>query len=662
MYHVRVVLTFVLLLLLVGVASFSFFSNDVVAQKVSMQQKTIASKATLSESVQLISNPDQPIMAQSPLHKKSEVVLAITTPSTVTEQLVDPTPVVLSVDEPLTNTGQVSDPTAGGGVNLILDDGTSENGIGLTNGGQFLWLNRFTPAPTDYPFVLTEIQLLFNMSSGVEVGEIIDLYVYEDTDGDGDPGTGAVLVGSATNQEVQGLAEYFSYSVNMELNGPGDVLIAVVNRTAGIGPDDFAASSDITESQQRSWIGTYNGDPPDPPTLPAPGWSLIDDITSVTPGNWMIRGIGVKVVQDGGFEAGRPNPFWDEFSTNFSTPLCTASICGGTGTGTGPHTGDWWTWFGGTTNPEEGRISQEVSIPANMTTLNFYLEQIACDSEADYMEVLLDGTQIFLTTGASSLCGQLGYTLQSIDISAFADNGTHTLEFHSESFANNGGVSNIFVDDVSINEEVPVTPTPMPTNTPINSATPMPTNTPINSATPTVTQTPISSATPTVTPTPTRTLTPTPSSTDLYLPIIIKSPPPPTPTPTPTVTLTPTPSCISTEQEPNNTSAITLGFPPLCEEVQLAGTLPDGDNIDIYRIEPSQGGTLEINLTNIPEGTNYDLRLYDGLGNQLADSANSDNTPENITWFINPGRYFIRILPIGDARSAQNYFLHWDLR
>lgn len=654
MSHVRFVLTFVLLLLLVGIVSFSFLSNDAVAQEV----RTMTPRLVPFESVQPTSDLEQPIIEPSQLYKKSEVVLDTTLPPTVTEQLVEPTPVVLSVDEPLTNTSQVSQPSIpGGGINLTLDDGTAENGIGLTEGGQFLWLNRFTPAPTDYPFILTEIQLLFNMTSGVEVGEIIDLYVYEDTDGDGDPSTGAVLVGSATNQEVQGIAEYFSYSVNMELNGPGDVLIAVVNRTAGIDPDDFAASTDTTESQQRSWIGTYSDAPPNPPTLPAPGWSLIDDITAVTPGNWMIRGIGVKVVQDGSFEAGTPNPFWDEFSSNFNTPLCSIS-CDQSGGMNQPHTGDWWIWFGGVNSNEEGRMSQQVTIPSTMMWLNFYLEQRVCDSEADYMEVLIDGTQIFLTTGASSLCGQSGYTLQSIDISAFADNGTHSLEFHSEIFANNGTGSNFFVDDVSINEEAPATPTPTPTNTSTV------THTPTQTATPTVTQTPTSSATSTVTRTPTRTLTPTPSSTDLYLPLIIKSPPPPptpTPTRTPTVTVTPMLSCITTEQEPNNTSANTLKYPPLCEGVQLPGVMPnEDDELDIYRIEVAQAGTIKINLTNIPEGTNYNLRLFDNNANEVADSSNSGNTSESISLFINPGRYYIRIFAI-EGRSDQNYLLRWDL-
>ena len=52
-----------------------------------------------------------------------------------------------------------------------------------------------------------------------------------------------------------------------------------------------------------------------------------------------------NVVQDGGFEAGTPNPFWTEASTNFGTPLCDEAGCGNGGGTSFPLTGSWWAWF-----------------------------------------------------------------------------------------------------------------------------------------------------------------------------------------------------------------------------------------------------------------------------------------------------------------------------
>ena len=58
------------------------------------------------------------------------------------------------------------------------------------------------------------------------------------------------------------------------------------------------------------------------------------------------------VIADGSFEAGTPNPFWGEYSANFGTPICDVPGCG-TGGGTGPRTGAYWTWLGGISAYEE---------------------------------------------------------------------------------------------------------------------------------------------------------------------------------------------------------------------------------------------------------------------------------------------------------------------
>ena len=154
-------------------------------------------------------------------------------------------------------------------------------------------------------------------------------------------------------------------------------------------------------------------------------------------------------VPDGSFEAGTPNPSWEEASTNFGTPICDEAGCG-TGSGTGPADGAFWAWFGGIEAYEESSLSQAVVIPSTSKELRFELEANVCDSASDYLEVLVDSNQEFLIDGSSSLCGGLGYTTQSVDISTYADGASHNLEFHSESFAVNLDVSNFFVDAVSM--------------------------------------------------------------------------------------------------------------------------------------------------------------------------------------------------------------------
>jgi uncharacterized repeat protein (TIGR01451 family) len=175
------------------------------------------------------------------------------------------------------------------------------------------------------------------------------------------------------------------------------------------------------------------------------------------------------IVADGGFEGGTPSAAWTEFSTNFGTPLCDA-VCG-FGGGTGPHTGSWWAWFGGIAAYEEGSVSQSVTIPNGTATLSFYLEMpVVCAAAADYMEVLIDGNQVFLVDGTSALCGVVGYSLQTVDISAYADGGSHTLEFHSEIFG--AGTTNFFVDDITIDVSGPPAVCSVPSDIPWVSAVP----------------------------------------------------------------------------------------------------------------------------------------------------------------------------------------------
>ena len=208
-----------------------------------------------------------------------------------------------------------------------------------------------------------------------------------------------------------------------------------------------------------------------------------------------------NLVADSSFEAGSPNPSWHEESTNFGTPLCQLSGCGA-GAGTGPRSGQWWAWFGGIAAYEAGVLSQAMTIPSGSATLTFWLEMPQCDSAADYLEATIDNTRTFVVNGSHARCGQPGYVQQTVNVSAWANGGSHTLAFHSEVFANNGGVSDFFVDDVRLDSTAT-------TSTPTRTATATPTPTRTATATPTRTPTPASTVSSTATPTRTPTATPT---------------------------------------------------------------------------------------------------------------------------------------------------------
>ncbi len=156
-------------------------------------------------------------------------------------------------------------------------------------------------------------------------------------------------------------------------------------------------------------------------------------------------------VNDGGFENGPGSGAWTETSINFGTPICSLANCGNGG-GSGPHTGTYWSFFGGVPQFEESSVSQSFTIPVNNGgMLYFWLEQISCDSSADFLKVVVDSDTLYTTTGGSNLCGLLGYSLINVNLTAYADGNPHTLKFFSRVYGLNGGATSFFVDDISVN-------------------------------------------------------------------------------------------------------------------------------------------------------------------------------------------------------------------
>ena len=149
------------------------------------------------------------------------------------------------------------------------------------------------------------------------------------------------------------------------------------------------------------------------------------------------------MLADGGFEGGTPNPFWNEGSTNFGTPLCDAS-CGLNGA----HGGNWWAWFGGISTADEvGFVAQEVTIPSgDSAELRFWLE-IPVANTPGFLDVSLGGDVVFSVTEADADSYPV-YTEVVVDVSSYADGGTYELRFEGGSTA--GEVTNFFVDDVSL--------------------------------------------------------------------------------------------------------------------------------------------------------------------------------------------------------------------
>jgi hypothetical protein len=200
-------------------------------------------------------------------------------------------------------------------VSLVLDDGSHEDNLGLVDSGagvsyQFIWLNRFTPAAGEFPFNLEQIQVLFDGSGGVSVGDDIDLVVYQDSDGNPANGASLLRVINETVKADDGVTwSVYNLASPVLVSGPGDVLIAVINRYVvdGVSPLSYPASIDQSSDQSRSWVGWWDLEPPNPPILPTDNTlTLISAVA--TGGNWLIRGYGTTASSSSPTPSATPPP------------------------------------------------------------------------------------------------------------------------------------------------------------------------------------------------------------------------------------------------------------------------------------------------------------------------------------------------------------------
>jgi hypothetical protein len=166
-----------------------------------------------------------------------------------------------------------------------------------------------------------------------------------------------------------------------------------------------------------------------------------------------------EILQDGGFEASSPSgdsPGWVETDSLFGTPLCAGSCVG-----IGPRTGTKWAWFGGSASGSFGSLSQTLDIPLGTASLTFWMRIHTVSSPfTATMTVKVDGATVH--TYIEPATAEDAYTQRTVDLSAFADGGSHTLKLD---YVNpTDGYANFNVDDVSL-DSVPAPDTTAPQTT-----------------------------------------------------------------------------------------------------------------------------------------------------------------------------------------------------
>ncbi|MBG9377799.1 fibronectin type III domain-containing protein [Panacibacter sp. DH6] len=103
-----------------------------------------------------------------------------------------------------------------------------------------------------------------------------------------------------------------------------------------------------------------------------------------------------------------------------------------------------------------------------------------------------------------------------------------------------------------------------------------------------------------------------------------------------------------------STNGTTSGAPTIPFNTDIKGLIsPSGDN-DYYKFVITNAGTITLTLTTLPR--DYDLRLRNSAGTQVAISQNGSTTSETINYTAAAGTYYAQVYGFNNANNANNCY------
>lgn len=94
-------------------------------------------------------------------------------------------------------------------------------------------------------------------------------------------------------------------------------------------------------------------------------------------------------------------------------------------------------------------------------------------------------------------------------------------------------------------------------------------------------------------------------------------------------------------------------------------SIHEASDIDYYAYDVIMNGTLKVDVSNIPSGCDYDLKIY-RMGNSLssfcddaelvASSTHGSNNSERISITVTPGTYYAKVYPYNSSYDSENYY------
>ncbi len=203
---------------------------------------------------------------------------------------------------------------------LAVDDGTPESAISAQNNEHlFAWMNVLSPpAELCDDYQIEAVQIMWEQY--LTLGDSVSAYVYEDTDDDLSPVTGARLLAEVPNVRVTHndgttLSEY-ALAEPVTIGECRNVIVAFVNTgTRGRQSDGDPAAVDTSSFAGRSWLTRPVETLQLPPDLSSEAlFTIFDGFDGTFDGNFLIRAVASAVVTSNGeaqrvrFELGVPSP------------------------------------------------------------------------------------------------------------------------------------------------------------------------------------------------------------------------------------------------------------------------------------------------------------------------------------------------------------------
>ena len=96
------------------------------------------------------------------------------------------------------------------------------------------------------------------------------------------------------------------------------------------------------------------------------------------------------------------------------------------------------------------------------------------------------------------------------------------------------------------------------------------------------------------------------------------------------------------------------GAAAISMNTEVKGTIAPVNDIDYYQFTVNSRGTINVWLTTLPG--NYDLAVFNSNGTQIGISKNKGSKSETISLMVEPGVYYAKVFPAGNANNATSCY------